>query len=102
MSMTSKEKASYRKTKHWSDRRDAVIKRDGKRCAFCGCRITGKVHVHHTTDDDYCSDDIKNLVVLCPACHSYVSKKFERRKDWAEVAPLLRRQLKKVLKSATY
>jgi 5-methylcytosine-specific restriction endonuclease McrA len=96
--VTSREKAEYRRSRHWRERRKAVIERDGKKCAFCGCRVMGKVHVHHTTDTDYDADDTANLVVMCPACHSYVSRKFERKKDWTEVTPPLRLLLEKVLK----
>jgi 5-methylcytosine-specific restriction endonuclease McrA len=98
--LTSREKTEYRKSRHWRERRAAVIERDGKRCAFCVCKITGKVHVHHVTEDDYCADGIENLVVMCPACHSYISKKFERRRDWSEVTPPLRELLSRVLRNA--
>jgi 5-methylcytosine-specific restriction endonuclease McrA len=100
--LTGREKAAYRKSRHWRERRAAVVRRDGKRCAFCGCRVTGRVHVHHTTDEDYCANGIENLVVMCPACHSYVSRKFERRKDWSEIAPPLLVLLSKVLKRPLY
>ena len=48
--------------------RDAVLERDGWRCADCG--RGGVLEVHHVVHvEDGGTDALDNLVALCPPCH---------------------------------
>lgn len=58
--------------------RPSVLKRDGFTCQALGCGFTsypqpdgggGFIEVHHI-DDDHHNNSAKNLVSLCPFCHS--------------------------------
>lgn len=45
--------------------RDIVLARDNHTCQECGA-TPDKLHVHHLA---YGTDDLADLITLCPACH---------------------------------
>jgi 5-methylcytosine-specific restriction endonuclease McrA len=57
----------------WRERRELVLERDERTCQNCGTSATdleATLHVHHKTPvTDGGSDDLSNLVTLCPSCH---------------------------------
>ena len=46
-------------------RRKEILKIKGNKCYFCEKK--DKLHIHHKT---YESNELKNLLILCPRCHS--------------------------------
>lgn len=45
----------------------------GSRCPFCTSEDVGHFHIHHI-DENPSNNDISNLLLLCPNCHSKITK----------------------------
>jgi hypothetical protein len=43
-------------------------------CPFCNCTEVGHFEVHHI-DEDPGNNEIANLILVCPTCHSKINKK---------------------------
>lgn len=43
-------------------------------CPFCGSEAVGHFEVHHI-DENPANNDINNLLMVCPTCHSKITKK---------------------------
>ena len=59
----------YLKSAAWKKKRDAVVKRDGGECVFCGDVAQ---HVHHLTYDRIYNESLYDLVAVCNECHKAV------------------------------
>jgi len=76
-----KYRSPYRQQKK-SIRRQAVKKRRrlyreaGGKCQLCHCKVSGsKVQIHHVLPIDHFPElgaDMRNLMVVCPACHQEI------------------------------
>lgn len=52
----------------WTERRDEVRRRDGNRCALCGC--ADRVEVHHIRKHKGNKEhDLAKMIALCASCH---------------------------------
>ena len=74
---------------HFGGQREAVLTRDGYRCAVNGCTTVkrGKrsIAVHHRQPGN---SDPKLMITLCLACHAKVTRTQHLQKEWP---PLLRK-----------
>jgi len=53
----------------YKELRRRVLRRDGWRCQFCGCRQN--LEVHHRQYRSHSGEDTEaNLITLCEKCHS--------------------------------
>lgn len=62
--------------KQWTEElKESIRSRQGYRCAWCGARqddVQTKLHVHHKSGDKTdCRP--KNLIALCPDCHTLIA-----------------------------
>lgn len=64
----------YLKTKHWKRFRLKALKHHGKICMMCGEDKEKFYHVHHLTYKNRGHEQMQDVVVLCPDCHSAVHK----------------------------
>lgn len=55
-------------SKNWSQKRDAVFKRDSHKCVYCGYRSRNDLHVHHVNRNPN-DNRIANLETVCVMCH---------------------------------
>ena len=73
---------------YFGGKREAVLSRDGNRCAVPGCttlkRGKRSIAVHHRKPGN---SDPKLMITLCLACHAKVTRTQHLEKDWP---PLLR------------
>ena len=53
--------------------RAELQKEVGSTCPFCDSQDVGHFEIHHI-DDNPANNDILNLILLCPTCHSKVTK----------------------------
>jgi 5-methylcytosine-specific restriction endonuclease McrA len=53
----------------YEELRQRVLRRDGWRCQFCGCRLSLEVH-HQQFRSQSGEDTEENLITLCANCHS--------------------------------
>jgi 5-methylcytosine-specific restriction endonuclease McrA len=60
--------AKYREEPEWQQRRRQALARAGYRCQM-GASHDGPLDVHHNTYQNYGAERLKDLVVLCRACH---------------------------------
>jgi hypothetical protein len=84
----------WKKPPDWGERRSQVYQRDRGICQQCGINIPGTFHVHHKTPQSKPEGDhsLKNLLLLCPKCHSKIDspghqlikpvKKRRKRRPW--------------------
>jgi len=61
------------------DLKEQIRRRDNYQCQFCGVRQNGKNFPVHHIDYDKKNSQSKNLVTLCPTCHTKTNFK---RKNW--------------------
>lgn len=57
----------YLRSPEWAERRQTVLKKWNRRCAFCSGTVL--VDVHHNSYDRIGNEDEADLVTLCRACH---------------------------------
>ncbi len=73
---------------YFGGQREAVLTRDGNRCAVPGCTTLKKgkrsIAVHHRKPGN---NDPKLMITLCLACHAKVTRTQVPRREWP---PLLR------------
>ena len=73
---------------YFGGHREAVLTRDGNRCAIPGCttlkRGKRSIAVHHRMPGN---SDPKLMITLCLACHAKVTRTQHLRREWP---PLLR------------
>jgi hypothetical protein len=73
---------------YFGGQREAVLTRDGNRCAVPGCttlkRGKRSIAVHHRKQGN---SDPKLMITLCLACHAKVTRTLHLRREWP---PLLR------------
>ena len=73
---------------YFGGQREAVLTRDGNRCAVPGCitlkRGKRSIAVHHRKPGN---SDPKLMITLCLACHAKVTRTLHLRREWP---PLLR------------
>lgn len=62
--------------REWKGLRDAILIRDGGKCAVCGAEY--HLHVHHI-DRDPTNDDPGNLITLCETCHARAHRELVRK-----------------------
>ena len=53
--------------------RGSINNRSGFRCENPDCKATIKPHLHHI-DNDYNNNSLRNIIALCPNCHSAAHK----------------------------
>lgn len=53
--------------------RAELQKEVGSNCPFCPSEDVGHFHVHHI-DEDPSNNDVFNLILICPTCHSKITK----------------------------
>ena len=66
----------YLNSPAWYKKRDAVMKRDGHKCAACGSLAK---HVHHKTYDNIGKEPLADLVAVCDVCHPKMDEMREAR-----------------------
>lgn len=54
-----------------NEKRKAIYRRDGFRCALCDCTKALQIH-HYIPRGQGGSDDPMNLITLCMYCHAHV------------------------------
>ncbi len=81
--ITAREKYTLR---GWKVVRDAIMDRDGRRCAVCGGGEN--LHVHHI-DLDPTNDTPANLITLCGICHARVHTDLRREGGTERVAKVI-------------
>jgi len=60
----------------WKEIARQVRIRDNMTCQMCGRKVFGKdAHVHHI-DENRQHNDMSNLILLCPHCHSKVHNRY--------------------------
>lgn len=60
----------------WKEISKMVRIRDNMICQMCGRKVFGKdAHVHHI-DGNRQHNDMDNLILLCPDCHSKIHHKY--------------------------
>lgn len=59
--------AKYLQSPAWADKREAVLKRDGGKCARC--LEADASQVHHLTYTRVFNEDLADLISICDACH---------------------------------
>ena len=68
---------------YFGGHREAVLSRDGKRCAIPGCttlkRGKRSIAVHHRMPGN---SDPKLMITLCLACHAKVTRTLHLRREW--------------------
>lgn len=59
--------------------RSLIFEKAGGKCEVCGIFVGKNGHIHHkgTPMEDY--NDVKNLSLLCPACHRHAHRIHEHR-----------------------
>jgi len=83
--------------KHKAWVRTQAIRKYGNKCELCGYRLSLDVH-HIMPKKEGGQHEINNLMVLCPNCHAFITRKiftFKARKD----IPKIRKRVIKLLKS---
>lgn len=60
--------SEYLRTAHWKGVREYALLRAGYRCQLCNS--AGPLEVHHRTYQGKGSEDYRDVVALCRACHS--------------------------------
>ena len=74
MSFTQADYFDYMQSEDWQEKRRKRIKIDGYRCAMCG-RTNEEIilTVHHIRYNSFRNEDVyRDLVTLCPHCHTNV------------------------------
>lgn len=59
----------YLQTLEWRWRRNAILRRDRKRCVRCHTRYS-ELHVHHRTYERRGHERLDDLMTLCERCHA--------------------------------
>ena len=73
--MTKEEYYLYLHSEQWREIRNKVIARDNCTCRICGGGAFGAdANVHHLTYRNIGNEDLKDLVTLCPDCHTKIHK----------------------------
>lgn len=62
----------YLQTDHWQEVRTAALRRAGYRCQLCNAK--DHLHVHHRTYNNRGNETQKDVIALCPNCHSNFHK----------------------------
>ncbi len=70
--------SKYLQTDHWQNLRLRMLKRAGFKCQVCNSG--GQLHVHHRTYVNRGNEELKDLIVLCAACHQEFHDKMELQK----------------------
>lgn len=62
----------YLSSARWRKKRDQALYRAGNKCERCGAPqwMCKELHVHHKTYERFMHEQLEDLVVLCPTCHS--------------------------------
>ena len=72
---------AYLRTPHWELARNAVLARDGNKCADCGkSRDEEPLEVHHITYIRRGRENMEDMMTLCRECHHerhFISTAFE-------------------------
>lgn len=70
--MTERKEAylAYLQSAEWQAKREQAFKSKGRKCKACGCE--DNLHVHHISYKNLGCERLKELVVLCEACHRLV------------------------------
>jgi 5-methylcytosine-specific restriction endonuclease McrA len=71
----------------WKELAKAVYERDGYKCKRCGAKHTGKnkLHAHHIkpwAGNPNSRLDLKNIIVLCSDCHTWVHSKGNKKSEF--------------------
>ncbi len=78
---------------YFGGRREAVLTRDGNRCAVPGCttlkRGKRSIAVHHRTPGN---NDPKLMITLCLACHAKVTRTRFLQREWPSLLRVLWRE----------
>ena len=78
---------------HFGGQREAVLTRDGNRCAVPGCttlkRGKRSIAVHHRKSGN---SDPKLMIALCLACHAKVTRTQYLQRDWPSLLRILWRE----------
>ena len=69
--LLKEEYARYLKSPKWRAKWQAVMKRDGYKCRFCGKKA---VNVHHLTYARIFNEQPYDLVAICKSCHETLHK----------------------------
>lgn len=79
---------SYLKTKHWTQKRISIFRRDNHKCQECGKTMDLRdANVHHLTYDHVGNELNEDLILLCPDCHKKIhgiQKRTRTKKNWKE------------------
>lgn len=69
----------YLLTTHWRNKRKLVATMADYRCEICKKKITSGFHIHHLSYKHIGNEQTKELMFLCPDCHTAIhSKKSEK------------------------
>lgn len=79
--MTSKEKATYRKTSQWKDWRKYLLHKRGCVCEMCGIPKRVGLQIHHLDEAHYKDLTEIKFKILCGRCHRLIEQ-IIRRKDF--------------------
>jgi hypothetical protein len=73
----------YLKTEHWQTMRRLALEAAGHRCLLCD--VDANLDVHHRTYERVGVEQVRDLVVLCDACHGRHHGLFEQaERAWTE------------------
>lgn len=67
-----------RLSEEYSNWRKKVLKRDGKKCKFPGCKRRSRLEVHHIIPwsvSVYLRFEVSNGITLCHKCHASIKNK---------------------------
>ena len=73
----NKNKESFRSTKEWKQF-SKQLREARPYCELCGCK-SKTLQVHHMDESNYTDLNPSKFMVLCHACHQYISR-YERIK----------------------
>jgi 5-methylcytosine-specific restriction endonuclease McrA len=85
------ERKKFLQSKSWKLFRKIIIERDHSTCCLCHTK-TKRPKVHHIVQDKtlYKNLDENNFVVLCSACHDFISAMIPRKNIDNKIAGLIK------------
>lgn len=68
---------------HWQKVRAVRFDFDGGKCVVCHADLSDKVYeIHHLNYDHLGNERIRDVITMCPHCHTIFHNNWERQKFW--------------------